>query len=510
MHKSVFLFFTALLTAEWLSNIRVYADTQSVPTARTKNGTYIGLTYPKLSQEIFRGIPFAHAPRFDLAQSLNSSWGGTRDAIKPGLTCSGYGTNNLLGFDVGEDCLNLNVVRPTETAAGAKLPVLVWIYGGGFRQGSINDREFNSSYMVETSLQIGKPVIVVSVNYRLSAFGFLYSTQVQGQGATNLGIRDQWKALEWINENIEGFGGDPTKVTIWGESAGAFSIAWLTTAYGGQNSNLFQRAIMVSGTGFGIGLGSPTVAQSTYNAITNSTGCSIAIDSLQCLRERKCFPLMEDFPLISPLVPFETLNNTISNLPPSLLGFQPILDGDILRNTPSFAYAHSPPLIAPVDIITGCNTDEGMSEALGGQTAFNTSAEVGDFLSAGLGLNSAMVEELLGLYPEDAQFPPYSQPMTLDWPALTATVGVLSGKQTRRVYGITNDFRMMAGRRFTAASWAPLTGKNAFSFRWDVDPTQIPLVYTPGLGVGFAEHGAELSFEFRLPYVRSVHSASPC
>ena len=201
-------------------------------------------------------------------------------------------------------------------------------------------------------------------------------------------------------------------------------------------------------------------------------------------------------------VPFETLNKTITNLPAVLLGFQPMLDGDIIRNSPSFAYAQNPPLIAPVDIITGCNTDEGMSEALGSQTPFNTSAEVENFLTAGLGVDCTVANEILALYPEDGQYPPYSQPMTLDWPALTAALGIQSGTQTRRVYGIINDFAMMAGRRLTAASWTPLTGKKAYSFRWDVDPSRIPLVYTPGLGVGFAEHGAELSFEFRLPYVR--------
>ncbi|KFY81758.1 hypothetical protein V500_11118 [Pseudogymnoascus sp. VKM F-4518 (FW-2643)] len=455
------------------------------PTAKTKNGTYVGLAVPQLSQDIFRGIPFARAPRFELAQSLNSSWSGTHEAVELGLTCSGYGTNNLLGLEVGEDCLNLNVVRPSGTKSKAKLPVLVWIYGGGFRQGSVNDREFNTSYMVETSVQIGKPVIIVSINYRLSAFGFLFSKEVQSQGATNLGIRDQWKALEWINENIGGFGGDPKQVTVWGESAGAFSIGWLTVAYGGQNSNLFQRAIMVSGSSFGIGSGNPVTAQSTYNALTNDTGCNQAIDSLQCLRE----------------LPFETLNKTITDLPAGLATFLPTLDGDIIRNSPSFAYAQNPPLIAPVDIITGCNTDEGMSEALSAQTPFNTSAEVENYLTAGLGVDTTVANEILALYPEDGQYPPYSQPMSLDWPALTAALGIQSGTQTRRVYGIINDFAMMAGRRLTASSWTPLTGKKAYSFRWDVDPSRIPLVYTPGLGVGFAEHGAELSFEFRLPYV---------
>ncbi|KFY12536.1 hypothetical protein V491_06748 [Pseudogymnoascus sp. VKM F-3775] len=483
MHLSIFIYFSLFAAVLGVPEPNVNAN--KAPTAKTKNGTYVGLAVPQLSQDIFRGIPFAKAPRFELAQSLKSSWSGTHEAIEPGLTCSGYGTNNLLGFAIGEDCLNLNVVRPSGTKTEAKLPVMVWIYGGGFRQGSINDREFNTSYMVETSVQIGKPVIIVSINYRLSAFGFLFSKEVQSQGATNLGIRDQWKALEWINENIEGFGGDPKQVTVWGESAGAFSIGWLTVAYGGQNSNLFQKAIMVSGSSFGIGSGNPVVAQSTYNALTNDTGCNQAIDSLQCLRE----------------LPFETLNKTITNLPAGLLSFQPTLDGDILRNSPSFAYAQNPPLIAPVDIITGCNTDEGMSEALGAQTPFNTTAQVENFLTASLGINSTVTNEILRLYPEDGQYPPYSQPMTLDWPTLTAALGIQSGTQTRRVYGIINDYVMMAGRRLTAASWAPLTGKKAYSFRWDVDPSRLPLVYTPGLGVGFAEHGAELSFEFRLPYV---------
>ncbi|KFY49857.1 hypothetical protein V496_09770 [Pseudogymnoascus sp. VKM F-4515 (FW-2607)] len=498
MRLSIFLNSSFFLAVLGVPNVHA----TKAPTAKTKNGTYVGLTVPQLSQDIFRGIPFAQAPRFEVAQSLNSSWTGTHEAIEQGVTCSGYGTNNLLGLEVGEDCLNLNVVRPLGIKVKSKLPVMVWIYGGGFRQGSINDREFNTSYMVETSVQIGKPVIIVSINYRLSAFGFLSSKEVQSQGATNLGIRDQWKALEWIYENIEGFGGDPKQVTVWGESAGAFSIGWLTVAYGGQNSNLFQKAIMVSGSSFGIGSGNLVLAQSTYNALTNDTGCDQAIDSLQCLRERKCFFNSKAYVIKVYVVPFETLNKTITNLPAGLASFSPTLDGDIIRNSPSFAYAQNPPLIAPVDIITGCNTDEGMSEALGAQTPYNTSAEVENFLTAGLGVDSTVANEILALYPEDGQYPPYSQPMTLDWPALTATLGIQSGTQTRRVYGIINDYAMMAGRRLTAASWTPLTGKKAYSFRWDVDPTRIPLVYTAGLGVGFAEHGAELSFEFRLPYVR--------
>lgn len=161
--------------------------------------TDTGISLPQLKQEAFLGVPFAHAPRLRLAQSLNETWSGTRPATDFGLVCSGFGTNPRENWPTGEDCLNLNVVRPAGVHAGSALPVLVWIYGGGFRQGATRDPEFNTSYMVETSTQIGQPVIVVSINYRLSGFGFLNSEQAVREGVANLGLRDQWKALEWIN-----------------------------------------------------------------------------------------------------------------------------------------------------------------------------------------------------------------------------------------------------------------------------------------------------------------------
>lgn len=252
--------------------------------------TDVGQTLPQLSQEIFLGIPFASAPRLELAQSLNSTWKGTRFATEFGLTCAGFGTNPRENWPVGEDCLNLNIVRPIRIRAGDDLPVLVWIYGGGFRQGAIRDPEFNTSFMVQTSIEIGHPVIVVSLNYRLSGFGFLNSQEVQADGVSNLALRDLWKGLEWIKENIKGFGGDPTKVTIWGESAGALIIPYLTAAYRGNNSNLFQRGILASGSFFS-GLSGPSTSYSTqqlfYDTVVNSTGCSNTTRTLQCLRDRK-------------------------------------------------------------------------------------------------------------------------------------------------------------------------------------------------------------------------------
>lgn len=177
-----------------------------------------------------------------------------------------------------------------------------------------------------------------------------------------------------------------------------------------------------------------------------------------------------------------------------------MVDGDFQRNSPEYQFNHEPPLIAPVDIIMGCNSDEAIGLDI--QTSANTSEQLSAYIQLTLGINSTKADEILTLYPEDAQYPPYSEPMTLDWQALTATLGIVSGNQTRRAYGIYTDLAMMAGRRYGTSTWPKIfPSKNAYSFRWDTDPSRIPLVYTAGLGVGFAQHGAELSYEFRLPYI---------
>lgn len=93
------------------------------------------------------------------------------------------------------------------------MPVLVWIYGGGFTAGST--QIYDASAIVQKSMSLGEPIVYVEMNYRLGGFGFLSGKELSEAGATNLGLRDQRKALEWVQENIAKFGGDPDKVTIW-------------------------------------------------------------------------------------------------------------------------------------------------------------------------------------------------------------------------------------------------------------------------------------------------------
>lgn len=100
--------------------------------------------------------------------------------------------------------------------------------------GGTNDGRYNSSFILATSTKISKPFVAVSIQYRLSAFGFLGGKEAVEGGATNLGYRDQRLAMHWVQENIEAFGGDPKQVTIWGESAGAQSVGAHLLAYGGM------------------------------------------------------------------------------------------------------------------------------------------------------------------------------------------------------------------------------------------------------------------------------------
>jgi len=132
----------------------------------------------------------------------------------------------------GEDCLTVNVQRPAGTTSTSKLPVLFWIYGGGFGKSILqfqtlrtqlmtsvetgSTQMYDGSELISKSVALGQPVLFVSVNHRVGGFGFLAGKELQADGSTNLGLRDQRKGLEWVAENVAAFGGDPSKVTIWG------------------------------------------------------------------------------------------------------------------------------------------------------------------------------------------------------------------------------------------------------------------------------------------------------
>ena len=195
----------------------------TTPTVTIRNGTYAGVHSSQFNQDFFLGMPFAEPPvgnlRFRVPRPLNSKWKGIKSAASYSASCIGYGGDDVPYPSLSEDCLYLNVVRPSGFG-NKKLPVAFWIHGGGLTMGSGIDQRYNLSFIVERSVKIGKPIIAVSTNYRLDMWGFISGEEALKSGNTNLGFRDQRLALKWVQENIEAYGGKvPFEYDIFNRTA---------------------------------------------------------------------------------------------------------------------------------------------------------------------------------------------------------------------------------------------------------------------------------------------------
>jgi para-nitrobenzyl esterase len=235
------LFLPAVLKAQALERVQV----------RMGDGVLEGVESADGKVRTFKGVPFAAPPIGRLrwrAPQPELPWEGVRPALD-------YGPRPMQGFllpdmaftDIGpsEDCLYLNLWMPAKPET-SRLPVMVWIYGGGFAAGSTSEPRQDGGNLSK------KGVLVVSAAYREGAFGFLAHPELSresGHGSGNYGLLDQVAALQWVHKNIAAFGGDPGNVTIFGESAGSFSVSALMASPLARG--LFQRAIGQSGAFLG-------------------------------------------------------------------------------------------------------------------------------------------------------------------------------------------------------------------------------------------------------------------
>ncbi|KAG8861931.1 hypothetical protein FRB96_002374 [Tulasnella sp. 330] len=286
--------------------------------------------------------------------------------------------------------LNINIVRPKGVDSTQKLPVLVFIFGGGFAQGSSSTIVFHGDDFVKRSINMGMPVIYVTFDYRSNAFGFLASEEVRTAGVANLGLLDQRVALQWVQDNISKFGGDPSKVTVWGHSAGAVSIALHFVANGGDVQNLFRGAIMQSGPIPPIG--DLKGGQGDYNFLVTETGCSGHADTLQCLRE----------------VPLQMLKAAIDKTR-SIWGYTslasswlPRVDGSFITENPHDSLTSG--RMANLPFIMGTTDDEGSVFAWASRN-ITTSAQTEQYLNQNYFPAATMeeVDKVFAFYPDAYQ-----------------------------------------------------------------------------------------------------------
>jgi para-nitrobenzyl esterase len=299
----------------------------------------------------YLGVPFAAPPtganRWRAPQPA-ARWDGVRRADAFGANClqdrtpgnrlGPWTEEYLISGPVSEDCLYLNVWTPASRASD-KLPVLFWIYGGAFTSGGGDVAVYDG-----TNLAARGGIVVVNANYRLGLIGFLAHPELSAEGggsSGNYGLRDQIAALEWVERNIAAFGGDPARVTIAGQSAGAASVHDLILSP--LAKGLFHQAIPQSGSGMGLRLPPRTDAEAMGRRLTTAAGATVAE-----LRKLTTAELLD-------VVRKPEVAAALGNGPG--LRFAPIADGVVVPADPAAALAAGRFNDTPV--LTGLTRDEG-------------------------------------------------------------------------------------------------------------------------------------------------------
>ncbi|KAF1988345.1 lipase 3 precursor [Aulographum hederae CBS 113979] len=421
------------------------------PVVKIKDGTINGWVFGRV--EGFNGVPYAEPPignlRLKPPVSLTKPFGtitatGIPTSCPQMFASTGVGEDiskflgNFLTLNpisqilkVGEDCLTMSVQRPQGTKAGDKLPVAFWIYGGGFELGSTG--QYNGAHFVNRSMQLGKPTIFVQVNYRVSGFGFLAGKELAKEGSTNLGLRDQRMGLQWTQDNIEAFGGDPEKVTVWGESAGAISTFDQIIINGGDHTYkgkpMFRGAIMNSGSIVPAVPVDHPKPQAIFDTVAKAAGCGIALDKLACLRRVPFAPLQRAVNSVPGIFSYSSLN--LAYLP------RPDPNDNFFSESPEKAGLTGK--VAKVPIIVGDLEDEGTLFALV-QSNITNSAQLHTYVKSYFPLaNDKVISGLLDVYPEtpSAGSPFDSGNKYTVYPQfkrLAAILGDLTFILTRRIY----------------------------------------------------------------------------
>ena len=423
----------------------------AAPHVTVEDGELAGQTVGTVSQ--FLGIPYAKPPvgalRWRRPQK-NDKWTGVRDATKFGPRCAQNASavlQNMASAD--EDCLYVNVWTPSITPA-APVPVMFWIHGGGNQNGSANEPvPYAGSGLFYSGqfLAQNQGVVVVTLNYRLGAFGFFTNAaldQEEGGNSGNQGLWDQTRALQWVQANIAKFGGDPKNVTIFGESAGSLDVCLHVASP--KSAGLFTKAISQSG-GCTTKNTLKAVAAGQNDMFAAALGCS-GPSALECLRAKP-------------------VADILTQAAATTTRFGQVVEGEFLPKQPRELFDSG--AVNKVPYILGSNTDEGTLFTL--STPVTTEAELKAALAKSL--PGADIATIMSVYP-------LSRFADQKNPAQAALARILG------------DAQLVCSTWDAAARMSKLGG-NVWMYNFDVP---VVIATMPDLGLG-ASHGAELVYVFQ-------------
>ncbi|XP_054436278.1 cholinesterase isoform X2 [Pteronotus mesoamericanus] len=452
----------------------------------TKNGKVRGINLSVLGSTVtaFLGIPYAQPPlgrlRFKKPQPL-TKWSDIWNATKYSNSCYQNTDQSFPGFlgsemwnpntDLSEDCLYLNVWIPVPKPKNAT--VMVWIYGGGFQSGTSSLYVYDGKFLARA-----ERVIVVSMNYRVGALGFL-ALPGNSEAPGNMGLFDQQLALQWVQRNIAAFGGNPKSVTLFGESAGAVSVSLHLLSP--RSHPLFTRAILQSGSS-----NAPWAVKSLDEAKNKTLTLAKCIG---CFRENET----EIIKCLRNKDPQEILMNELFIVPYGTLlsvAFGPVVDGDFLTDMPDALLQLGQ--FKKTQILVGVNKDEGTAFLVYGSPGFskdNNSIITRKEFMEGLkiffqGLNEFGRESILFHYADlldDQRAENYRE-------ALDDVVG---------------DYNFICPALEFTKKFSDL-GNDAFFYHFEHQSSKLP--WPEWMGV---MHGYEIEFVFGLPLERRVNYTKP-
>ena len=405
----------------------------------------------------FLGLPYAAPPTGKLRwrpPQPAASWSGVRDATQFGAACPQALTANpfLPPGTISEDCLNLNVYTPTPRS-GSHRPVLVWIHGGGLVQDG--GRNYDGTKLAADG------TVVVTINYRLGALGFLAHPALAsrpGGAAGNYGLMDQQAALRWVQRNIAQFGGDPRNVTIAGQSAGGLSVLAQMVSPGARG--LFQKAIVQSGT-FALNQRPLAAAEASGETFAQSVGC--ADQTAACLRSVPVSDLVSRFGVEIPGV----------------------VDGSVLTQPIGTALARGQ--FARVPVINGITHDEEL------------------LFVAGLGITVS----------QGTNIPLAGDPT--DPANYQANIAQALGVSDKRAAAIANEYPLSAYPNPVAAfsllvsdasfacpalqvdRWTAVRGVPTYAYQFNDDNAPLNILPPDKQHLGLSTHGTELPYLFGQP-----------